>query len=83
MVPHNWISPGPSHQLNPVLGILKDSSVLDNRAMLLPEMSQNHSLTKFVLNGEDDILSAFVLQLPRCIVHLHYFCCVANRLICC
>ena len=32
---------------------------------------------------EDDILSAFVPQLPRCIVYLLYFCCFANRLICC
>jgi len=32
---------------------------------------------------EDDILSAFMPQLPRCIVYLLYFCCIANRLICC
>jgi len=32
---------------------------------------------------EDDILSAFLLQLPRCIVCLLYFRCIANRLICC
>jgi len=32
---------------------------------------------------EDDIVSAFVPQLPRCIVYLHYFCCISNRLICC
>jgi len=53
--------------------------------MLIPEMSHNHYLTKFVLNREvyDDILSAFALQLPRCIAYLHYFCCIANRLICC
>ena len=24
-----------------------------------------------------------MLQLPRCIVYLHYFCCIASRLICC
>jgi len=52
MVPHNWISPGTSHQLNPALVILTDLSVTDNRAMRIPEMSQNHSLTKFVLNGK-------------------------------
>jgi len=32
---------------------------------------------------EDDILSAFAHQLPSCIVHLLYFYCVANHLICC
>ena len=32
---------------------------------------------------EDDILSAFMPQLPRCIVYLLYFCRIANRLICC
>jgi len=31
---------------------------------------------------EDDILSVFA-QLPRCIVYLLYFCCIANRLIHC
>jgi len=34
-------------------------------------------------NLEDDILSAFVPQLPRGIVYLLYFCCITNRLICC
>ena len=24
-----------------------------------------------------------MLQLPRCVTYLHYFCCIANRLICC
>jgi len=52
MVPYNWISPAASHQLNPGLGILKDLSATDNRVMLIPERSQNHSLTKCVLNGE-------------------------------
>jgi len=32
---------------------------------------------------EDDILSAFAHQLPRCIVYLLYFCCISNYLICC
>jgi len=61
MVPYNWISLlGASHQLNPPLRILKDLSVTDNRAMLIPEMSQNHfdevcSIRRCL---EDDILSA-------------------------
>jgi len=32
---------------------------------------------------EDDILSAFAPQLPRCIVYLLYFRCIANHLIAC
>ena len=52
MGPHKSISLalGASHQLNPALGILKE--FMCDRAMLIPEMSPNHSLTKFVLNGE-------------------------------
>jgi len=45
MAPYDWISLGASHQLHLALGILKDLSVTDKRAMLIPEMSQNHSLT--------------------------------------
>jgi len=52
MVPYNWISQAAAHQLKPALGTLKDLSVTDNRVMLIPEMSQSHSFTKCVLNGE-------------------------------
>ena len=49
MLRYNWISWGASHQRHPALVILKDLSVTDNSAMLIPERSQNHYLTKFVL----------------------------------
>ena len=52
---------GASHQLRPALGTLKDLSVTDNRAMLIPEWSQNHSLTKFVLDGEVHRMTFFLL----------------------
>jgi len=52
MVPYNWISLGALHQINPALGMLKDLSVTNKRAILIPEMSQNHYLTKFILTGE-------------------------------
>jgi len=66
MVPYNWISPGESHQLNPALDMLKDLSVTDNRAMLIPEMSQNHHLTKFVLNGEVHRMTFILLLCFNC-----------------
>jgi len=61
MEPHKSISLafGASHQLNPALGILKE--FMYNRAMLIPEMSPNHSLTKFVLNGEIYRMTLFLL----------------------
>jgi len=52
MVPYNWISLGALHQINPALGMLKDLSVTNKRAILIPKMSQNHYLTKFILTGE-------------------------------
>jgi len=67
MVPYNWISLlGASHQLNPALIILKDLSVTDNRAMLIPEMSQNHSLAKFVQFGEVHRMTFFLLLCLNC-----------------
>jgi len=67
MVPYNWISLlGASHQQNVTLGILKDLSATDNKAMLIPEVSQNHSLTKFVLNGEVDRMTFLVLLCFNC-----------------
>jgi len=68
MAPDNWISLGASHQLHPALGILKDLRVIDNRAMLIPEMSQNHSLTSFVLNlnGEVHRMTLFLLLCFSC-----------------
>jgi len=66
MVPYNWISPAASHQLNPALGILKDISVTDNRVMLIPEMSQNHSLTKFVLDREVHRMTFVLLLCFNC-----------------
>jgi len=61
MVAYDWITLGSSRQLNPALVILKDLSVTDNRAMFILEMSQNHSLTKFVLNGEVRRMTFFLL----------------------
>jgi len=66
MVPYNWISLEASHQLNPALGLLKDSRVTDNRAMLIPEMTIKHSLTKFVLNGEVHRMTFFLLLCFNC-----------------
>jgi len=67
MVPYNWISLlGTPHQLNPALGIRKDLSVTDNRAMLLPEISQNQSLKEFVLNGEVHRITFFLLLCFNC-----------------
>jgi len=66
MLPYNWISRGASHQLHPALGILKDLSVTDNRAMLVPERSQNRSLTKFVLDGEVHRVTFFLLLCFNC-----------------
>jgi len=66
MVPYNLISPEISHQLNPALGLLKDLCVTDNRAMLIPEMSQNHSLTKFVLTGRVHRMTIFLLLCFNC-----------------
>jgi len=50
---------GASHHINPALGILKE--FMYNRAMLIPEISPNHSLTKFVLNGEVYRMTLFLL----------------------
>jgi len=66
MVPYNGISLGASHQLNPALGILKDLSVTNNRAILIPEMSQNYSLTKFVLNEKVHRMTFFLLLCFNC-----------------
>jgi len=61
-IPYNWISLlGAPHQLYPALIILKDLSVTENKAVLIPEMSKNHSLTKFVLNGEVHRMIFFLL----------------------
>jgi len=53
-------------QQNPALGILKNLSVTDNKAVLIPEMSQNHSLTKFVRNGEVYTMTFFLLLCFNC-----------------
>ena len=66
MLPCNWISRGASYQLHPALGILKDLSVTDTRAMLIPERSQNHSLTKFVLDGKVHRVTFFLLLCFHC-----------------
>jgi len=76
MEPYDWISLlGASYQLNPALGILKDLSVTDNRAMLIPEMSKKHYLTKFVLNGKVHWMTFFLplrfnchVVSPTCII---------------
>jgi len=72
---HKEISLWASHQpVNPAQGIL----------ISITELCWFQKWVKTILwRRMDDTLSAFVLQLPRCIVYLHYFCCVANRLICC
>jgi len=69
MVPYNWISLEASHQLNPALNILQDLSVRDKRAMLLPERSQNHSLTKFVPSGKVHRMTFFLLLCFKCHVY--------------
>jgi len=66
MLPYNWISRGASHHRQSALGVLKDLCVTDNRAMLIPERRQNHSLTKFVLDGEVHRMAFFLILCCNC-----------------
>jgi len=76
MLPYNWISRGASHQRHPALVILKGLGVTDDRAMLIPERSQNHSLTKFVLDGEVHRMTFFLLLCFNC--HLVSSTCIIS-----